>query len=99
MAHLLQVVLPLGDIPDKRAGRDPKRDTDAYPPGGPCIEGVTGEVVCIRRAPDLDALRRRARHPFPSPSAAKCHADKANMLTTFICGLAEICRACWIAAS
>ncbi len=54
------MVLPLGDVPDKRAGRDPRRDGAAYPPGGPCVEGVTGETVCIRRAPDLDALRRCA---------------------------------------
>ena len=57
---LLQVILPLGDVPDRRAGRNPKEDTEAFPPGGPCLTGVTGEAVCIRQSPDLQAVRRSA---------------------------------------
>ncbi|CAL8463366.1 g2900 [Coccomyxa elongata] len=53
-----QVVLPLGEVPDKRAGRNPTQDSEQYPPGGPCTTSVTGEVVCIRRRPDLEAVRR-----------------------------------------
>lgn len=56
---LLQVILPLGEEPDRRAGKDPCDDSRRYPPGGKCIKGVTGEVVCIRKAPDLEAVRRR----------------------------------------
>ena len=55
---LLQVILPLGDEEDRRAGKDPKGDSKRYPPGGKCIQGVTGELVCIRKAPDLEAVRR-----------------------------------------
>jgi len=55
---LLQVILPLGDEADRRAGKDPKGDSERYPPGGKCVQGVTGELVCIRKAPDLEAVRR-----------------------------------------
>lgn len=58
--HDDQVVLPLGDVPDKRAGRNPKQDSEVYPPGGPCVAGVTGETVCIRRKPKLEDVRRCA---------------------------------------
>jgi hypothetical protein len=54
----LQVVLPLGDTADRRAGKDPKGDGERNPPGGLCKEGVTGEMVCIRKPPDLQAIRR-----------------------------------------
>ena len=62
---MLQVVLPLGDTPDRRAGRDPVRDSESYPIGGPCTHGVTGEAVCIRRAPDEAAVRRQAHSHNP----------------------------------
>lgn len=55
----VQVVIPLGDAPGQRAGRSPKSDQEAFPPGGPVVPGTTGELVCVRRAPDLDALRRQ----------------------------------------
>lgn len=55
---MVQVVLPLGEVPDKRAGKNPEQDSEQYPPGGPCTTSVTGEVVCIRRRPDLEAVRR-----------------------------------------
>jgi hypothetical protein len=27
-----------------------------YPPGGPLVQGVTGEVLCVRKEPDLTDL-------------------------------------------
>ena len=53
-----QVILPLGEEPDRRAGKDPCGDSQRYPPGGKCMKGVTGELVCIRKPPDLDAVKR-----------------------------------------
>lgn len=51
-----QVVLPLGDVPDKRSGKDPVGDSAAYPIKGPVIECLTGEKVVVRKAPDMDAV-------------------------------------------
>ncbi len=53
-----QVILPLGEEPDRRAGKDPCGDSQRYPPGGKCMKGVTGELVCIRKPPDLEAVKR-----------------------------------------
>ncbi|EFN55823.1 hypothetical protein CHLNCDRAFT_145342 [Chlorella variabilis] len=53
-----QVVLPLGDTPGTRAGRDPVGDSQRHPQHGTTATAVTGEAVCIRRAPNLQALRR-----------------------------------------
>ena len=53
-----QVVLPLGDEPDKRSGKRPKLDKEAHPEKGRLAEGVTGETVAIRKAPDLEAIKR-----------------------------------------
>lgn len=53
-----QVVLPLGDTPGTRAGRDPAGDSERHPLGGTPATATTGEAVVVRRAPDLPALRR-----------------------------------------
>eukprot|EP00884_Botryococcus_braunii_P001198 jgi/Botrbrau1/11079/Bobra.0302s0021.1 len=53
-----QVILPLGDEPGKRAGNNPVGDAAAHPPGGPITSGITGEAVCIRKAPDLATVRQ-----------------------------------------
>ncbi|KDD76015.1 hydantoinase/oxoprolinase, partial [Helicosporidium sp. ATCC 50920] len=52
-----EVVLPLGDVPGKRAGRDPVRDAAAHPLSGRARQtrGTTGEAVEVRQAPDLAA--------------------------------------------
>ena len=43
----------------RRAGRDPAGDSARHPLGGTHLvdTAVTGEAVCVRRAPDLVALR------------------------------------------
>ena len=41
----------------RRSGQHPKEDEQAYAPGGERRETVTGEMVCMRRKVDLDALR------------------------------------------
>ncbi|PRW57398.1 5-oxoprolinase [Chlorella sorokiniana] len=52
-----QVVLPLGDAPSTRAGRDPAGDSQRHPLQGSPATAVTGEAVVVRKAPDLEALR------------------------------------------
>lgn len=41
----------------RRSGTDPARDSAANPMLGRHVTTVTGEVVCVRRPPDLEALR------------------------------------------
>jgi 5-oxoprolinase (ATP-hydrolysing) len=53
-----QVALPLGDQPSRRAGPDPGAASAVHPLGGRTAIGITGEEVCVRRAPDLITLRR-----------------------------------------
>lgn len=58
------VVLPLGSVPGVRAGPDPAAsDADAASrgDGGRLVTVATGEVVCVRRAPDLAAVERDLR--------------------------------------
>ena len=55
--ELLQIVLPLGDEPSKRSGKDPKRDADIYPIEGKKVTSQTGEVGIVRRSPDMDSLK------------------------------------------
>ena len=52
-----QVVLPLGEQPGGRAGRRPREDAEAHALGGRVVEGVTGEMVCVRRELDVGAVR------------------------------------------
>ncbi|KAL6786052.1 hypothetical protein ACKKBG_A01200 [Auxenochlorella protothecoides x Auxenochlorella symbiontica] len=54
-----QVVLPLGDTPSIRAGRDPVGDAARHPLEGRAAVATTGEAVVVRRAPDLEDLRAR----------------------------------------
>ena len=54
----MQVILPLGSKPDKRAGMNPEGNSKDFPPGGKCIEGVTGELLCIRKPPEPEIVRR-----------------------------------------
>ena len=42
----------------RRAGKDPVGDSQRHPLQGVAAKAVTGEAVCVRRAPDLAALRR-----------------------------------------
>ncbi len=81
----LQVVLPLGDTPDRRAGRDPVRDSKAYPSGGPCTHGVTGEAVCIRRAPDEAAVRRQAHRLILRITQINCRHLILMLVTNQVC--------------
>lgn len=41
----------------RRSGQHPQEDEKTYAPEGERKEAVTGEVVCVRRTVDLDALR------------------------------------------
>lgn len=61
--HAMQVILPLGSKPDKRAGKDPEGDSKDFPPGGKCVEGVTGELLCIRKPPEPETVRRCTLSP------------------------------------
>ena len=56
-ASLLQIVLPLGDEPNKRAGKNPKRDSEVYPIEGKTVTSQTGEIGIVRRSPDMEALK------------------------------------------
>lgn len=51
-------MLPLESEPSKRSGKNPKHDTKAYPIEGKKITSQTGEVGIVRRAPDLQALKK-----------------------------------------
>lgn len=50
-------MLPLGDEPSKRAGKNPKQDSQDYPIEGEKITSQTGEVGIVRRSPDMDSLK------------------------------------------
>lgn len=54
---VMQIVLPLGDEPSKRAGKNPKQASEEYPIEGKKITSQTGEVGIVRRRPDMDALK------------------------------------------
>lgn len=56
-----QIVLPLGDEPSKRSGKNPKQDSQAYPITGKKITSQTGEVGIVRRSPDMDALKKELK--------------------------------------
>lgn len=58
MHGVLQVIIPLGDTPDRRSGRDPQQDARDHPIKGEIRECLTGEHVCIRKAPDLQQLKK-----------------------------------------
>lgn len=58
---VLQIVLPLGDEPSKRSGKNPKQDSQAYPITGKKITSQTGEVGIVRRSPDMDALKQELK--------------------------------------
>lgn len=55
-----QVILPLGDQPSKRAGEYPGKH--ALPGDAVVKQAVTGELVCIRKPPDVERLRRDLQH-------------------------------------
>ena len=51
------MILPLGDDPkEKRNGLKAKQN-GSFDQQGKVVTGLTGETVCIRRAPDLAAVR------------------------------------------
>ena len=55
--QLVQVILPLGDDPkEKRNGLKAKQNNSSNEQGK-IVTGLTGENVCIRQAPDLDAVK------------------------------------------
>jgi hypothetical protein len=41
----------------RRAGKNPAGDSERHPLGGTAAIAVTGEAVCVRKPPDLHALR------------------------------------------
>lgn len=51
-------MLPLEDEPGKRSGKNPKRDSELYPIEGRKITSQTGEVGIVRRAPDIETLKK-----------------------------------------
>ena len=50
-------MLPLGDEPSKRSGKNPKQDSQDYPIEGKKITSQTGEVGIMRRSPDMESLK------------------------------------------
>lgn len=50
-------MLPLGDEPSKRSGKNPKQNSQEYPIEGKKITSQTGEVGIVRRSPDMDSLK------------------------------------------
>lgn len=63
----LQIVLPLGDEPSKRSGKNPKQDSQNYPIEGKKITSQTGEVGIVRRSPDMDSLRKALKVSHAGP--------------------------------
>ena len=60
--HLsVQVTIPLGTTASRRAGKHPKEDEKAWPPGGEVLITMTGEQVCVRKRPDLAALEKELK--------------------------------------
>ena len=57
--HLWQVVLPLDKEPSKRSGSNASNLKNGSKEDGKVVEGVTGETVAIRKAPDLDAAKKK----------------------------------------
>ncbi len=56
--RLTQVILPLGEDPkEKRNGLKAKQN-NTNSEEGRVVTGLTGENVCIRRSPDLQAVRK-----------------------------------------
>ena len=51
----MQVILPLGDQADQRSGKNPSNGIEEE---GRHAEGVTGEAVVVRKAPDLEVVRK-----------------------------------------
>ena len=75
----LQVILPLGDVADKRSGQDPQQDKKSHPPLGKLIKSVTGETVEVRKAPDLAAVRSDLKvntAPRQGPYPARLHTHR-----------------------
>lgn len=52
-----EVILPLSDKADRRSGSTPKEDAKKYTPEGRMVATVTGEIVCVRRTVNEEALR------------------------------------------
>ena len=51
----MQVILPLGTQADQRSGKNPSNGIEEE---GRHAEGVTGEAVVVRKAPDLEVVRK-----------------------------------------
>ncbi|GAX85880.1 hypothetical protein CEUSTIGMA_g13296.t1 [Chlamydomonas eustigma] len=51
------VMIPLGSEPNQRNGADAANNARLYAPEGSIRKATTGEVVCVRREPDLNRLR------------------------------------------
>ena len=53
----------------RRNGPDPAQARKAQPVERRCVETITGEIVCVRREPDLESLRTelQARTKLISP--------------------------------
>ena len=73
MYACLQIVLPLGDEPSKRSGKDPIRDSEIYPIEGKKITSQTGEVGIVRRSPDMDSLKEALQVNQSSSCSAETH--------------------------
>ena len=54
----MQVVLPLSEQPDKRSGAKPQQDLKKHPESGKRAEGVTGEALAIRKAPQEESVKK-----------------------------------------
>jgi hypothetical protein len=86
----------------RRSGQHPKEDEQAYAPEGERKETVTGEMVCVRRKVDLDALRAdlqasalivqwwRAVEPLQHATTGTEHAPCTSQMPTVPCKWAAL---------
>ena len=93
------MIIPLGPTASRRAGKHPKEDEKAWPPGGKVLTTVTGEQVCVRKEPDLTALKtelERLRKACPLLTGSKAHAHPSFRVCMPACSaqsgtMAEAC--------
>lgn len=80
----------------RRAGKDPVEDSRRHPLQGAMATAVTGELVCVRQAPDLEALRAELQPVLDAGRGGGSGAAEAIACNT---GPARgIWKACWVHA-
>jgi hypothetical protein len=64
-------------LPQLSDGQHADKSCRKYPQSGQVVQGVSGEIVCVRRAPDLKALATELKVRLVSWMRGKTCADLA----------------------